>query len=77
MKTGGLSALLSGASKVASRAATPEPVRNGIGSILMSKYSTDEMNALEMAMEAIKARQRSAAIATGSAGAQGNGLLDF
>lgn len=77
VKTGGLSALLSGASKVASRAATPEPVRNGIGSILMSKYSTDEMKALEMAMEAIKARQRSAAIATGSAGAQGNGLLDF
>lgn len=76
VKTGGLSSLLSAASKYATRAATPEPVRNGIGSILMSKYSTDEMKALELAMKAIKDRQRAAAVATGATGGKlGGGLL--
>ena len=77
VKTGGLAGLIGSAGKMATRAATPEPVRNGIGSILMSKYSTDEMKALQMAQEAIKARQRAAAVAVGSLGGKSGGILDF
>lgn len=70
-KTAGLSSLLK---PLVNRAATPEPVRNGIGSILMSKYSTDEMKALEMTMQAIKARKAAAAAAAGAAGGKSTGL---
>lgn len=78
VKSGGLASMVPSLIKTGwKRSTTPEPVRNSIGNILMSKYSTDEMKALEMTMEAIKARQRAAAVATGAAGGQGSGLLDF
>lgn len=84
-KTGGLASVIASMVKPSLRTGTPEKVRNSIGDILMSKYSTDEINALRSTMEAIKARQKAAASATGGAAgllsskASGmfGGLLDF
>ena len=74
-KTGGLSSLLGGLGKYSARVGTPEPVRDSIGNILMSKYATDEINALRLAQEAIKARKAAAASASGAAGKEAGGII--
>lgn len=76
-KTGGLASMIAGLGKYSARVGTPEPVRDSIGSILMSKYATDEMNALRLAQEAIKARKAASGAASGVAGGKMGGLLDF
>ncbi len=76
-KTGGLASMIAGLGKYSARVGTPEPVRDSIGSILMAKYATDEINALRLAQEAIKARRAAAASGSGAIGSQGGGLLDF
>ena len=77
IKTGGLASLLGGLGKYTARVGTPEPVRDYIGKVLMSKYSTDEINALRKAQEAIAARKAAAASAAGASVKDAGGLLDF
>lgn len=77
-KSGGLGALINAARQRSALIGTPEKVRDATGSLLLSRYSTADMEALKLAQEAIKARQQAAAAALGTAaGKEGKGLLDF
>lgn len=77
-KGGGLGAILQAARQRSALIGTPEKVRDKTGSLLLSKYSTADMEALRLAQEAIKARQQAAAAALGTmSGKEGKGLLDF
>lgn len=70
VKTGGVSSLIQGIGKYTARMGTPEPVRNSIGDILMSKYQPEEMKALQLALDAIKKRQNAAAAVSAAAGSR-------
>lgn len=55
-KTGAWPALLSGVNKYSSRLGTPEPVRDSIGSILLSKNTDEELKAIIAAQKAMRER---------------------
>jgi hypothetical protein len=67
---GGIVGPVTKAAKAFGRLGTPEPVRDGIGKILMQQYAPAELKALMETQEALRKINAGASVASGYAGSQ-------